>query len=156
LQVGDPAPQRAGVVLAYRLQVTHLEPGTFQQTHGGADRGEFAVREDIGVDEPVDAVAGLVGQRAPRDLVVQEPSAGSEQRVQVTRVLQVPGGADVFGHAYGGDRVVRAVGHVTVVLDADLHPAREALVGDAFAGVGGLLGGECDAGDVDAVGAGGV
>src|SRR5690606_42106883 len=46
-----PAAQGERVVLADRLPVAHLEPGALQQAHGGADGGEFAVGEDVGVDE---------------------------------------------------------------------------------------------------------
>ena len=45
---------------------------------------------------------------------------------------------------------------VPVVLDADLHPVGEALVGDALAGVGGLFLGERHADDAHAVLAGRV
>ena len=104
----------------------------------------------------VDRYADSSRLRAAGDLVVEQPPAGLEQGVQVVGVLQVPLGADVFGHTDGGDRVVRPVVDVAVVLDADLDPVGEPLLGDPLAGVGGLLLGERDADDADAVLAGGV
>lgn len=62
----------------------------------------------------------------------------------------------MLGHADRGDRVVRAVADVPVVLDPDLDPVGQALLGDAFAGVGGLFLGEGDAGDLRPVRTGGV
>ncbi len=156
LQVGDPAAQGVGVVLADGLHVADLEAGPFQLGDGGADRGEFAVREDVGVDERVDLVRRLVALRAAGDLVVEQPSAGDQQGVQLAGVLQVPFGADVFGHADGGDGVEGAVHDVPVVLDPDLHPVGQPLVGDALAGVRRLLLGERDTDDAHAVLAGGV
>ncbi|MDH6189218.1 hypothetical protein M2168_002250 [Streptomyces sp. CZ24] len=143
-------------MLAQRLQVADLEPGALQLGDGGADGGEFAVGEDVGVDEGVHVVGGLVVLGAAGDLVIEEPSAGLEQGVQVVGVLQVPDGADVLGHADGGDRVVGPVPDVAVVLDADLDAVGEALFGGALAGVGGLFAREGDADDLDAVLAGGV
>src|SRR5690606_32768760 len=135
LQVLHPAAQGERVVLADRLHVAHLEPGALQQAHGGADGGEFAVGEDVGVDERVQVVGPLVPLGAAGDLVVEQPPAGRQEAVQVAGVLQVAGGADVLGHADGGDRVEGAVGDVPVVLHPDLHPVGQALLGDAFAGV---------------------
>lgn len=122
-------------MLADRLDVPHLEAGALQVGHGGADGGEFTVGEDVGVDELVDVVRRFVLPGAAGDLVVEEPPAGLEQREEVPRVLQVPCGAHVFGHADGGDGVVGPVGDVAVVLHPDLDPVGEALPGDALAGV---------------------
>lgn len=156
LQVGHPAPQGQRVVLADRLHVPHLEAGAFELGDGGADRRQFAVGEHVGVDELVDLVRRLVPLGAAGDLVVEEPSAGLEQGVQVPGVLQVAVGADVFGHADGGDGVEGAVGDVAVVLHPDLDTVGQALVGDALAGVGGLLLGQGDADDAHPVLAGRV
>ncbi len=156
LQVGDPVAQGERVVLADRLHVAHLEPGALQLCDGGADRGQFAVGEDVGVDELVHVVGGLVAPGAAGDLVVQQPSARLEEPEQVGGVLQIPLGTDVLGHTDGRDGVVRPVRDVPVVLDADLHPVGEPLVGDALAGERGLLLGERDADDAHAVLAGRV
>ncbi|BFO22183.1 hypothetical protein SHKM778_85710 [Streptomyces sp. KM77-8] len=143
-------------MLTDRLDVAHLETGTFQQGHRGAQRGEFAVGEDVGVDEGVHPVRRLVPLRAARDLVVQQPSAGPEQPVQGGGVLQIALGADVFGHTDGGHGVVRSVGHVPVVLYADVDAVGQSLVGDTLTGVRGLFPGEGHADDARAVLAGGV
>ncbi|GAA3099356.1 hypothetical protein GCM10020254_51030 [Streptomyces goshikiensis] len=88
--------------------------------------------------------------------MVQQPPAGAQQAVQGAGVLPVAGGADVFGHADGGNGVVRAVLDVPVVLDPDVDEVGQALFGDPLAGVDGLFAREGDAGDPDAVLAGGV
>lgn len=88
--------------------------------------------------------------------MVEEPSAGGEEPVQVLGVLQVLLGADVFGHADGGDRVVGPVADVAVVLDADLDAVGQARVGHALTGIRRLFLREGDADDVHAVLAGRV
>lgn len=52
-------------MLAQGLHVPDLEPGAFELGDGGADGGEFAVGEDVRVDEAVEGVRVLVGLRAP-------------------------------------------------------------------------------------------
>ncbi len=143
-------------MLPQRLHVAHLEPGAFQQHDGAADRRQFAVGEDVGVDERVDPVAALVGERRPGDLVVEQAPSRAQQAVQPLGVLAVAGGADVLGHADGGDGVERAVRGLAVVLDADLDQVPQPLPRHPFPGVGGLLLGERDADGPHAVVAGGV
>ena len=62
----------------------------------------------------------------------------------------------MLGHPDAGDRVVRGVEDVSVVLDADLDQLIEPERGDAVLGVGGLLVGEGDAHGPHAVLASGV
>ena len=63
LQVGDPAAQRPGVVLAQRLDVAHLEAGPLHRQHALADVDQLAVGEHVAADE-----------RRPPELSTRRPS----------------------------------------------------------------------------------
>ena len=55
-EVGAPAGERLGVVLAQVLLVPHLEAVVLHRGDDRADALELAVREDVAVDEPADAM----------------------------------------------------------------------------------------------------
>ncbi len=143
-------------MLAQRLHVADLEAGPLQFADGAADRGQFAVGKDVGVDELVHPVGLFVRLRGAGDLMVQQPPAGAQQGVQGAGVVPVAVRSDVFGHPDGGNGVIGAVLDVPVVLDPQLDEVGQALFRDPLAAVRGLLPGERDAGDLDAVLAGGV
>ena len=137
LEVGDPGPQRQGVVLAQGLDVADLEAGLLERADHGRQRLELAVGEDVALDEraSVDGSSGGPGGRAIAWLSSRPP--GAQQRVQVRGVSGSRAQPDVLGHADAGDGVERAVGDVAVVLHPDLDPvargpaARDPLAGQA-------------------------
>ena len=57
----------------------------------------------------------------------------------------------MLGESDRGDAVEAGLGHIAVVLEADLHLALEAGGADGFLAPGGLLLGKCDADDLGAV-----
>ena len=77
LEVGDPAAQRPGVVLAQRLDVAHLEAGPLHRQHRVADVDQLAVGEHVATDERR-AARGVAADRA--DGVVEQPATRREQR----------------------------------------------------------------------------
>ncbi len=142
LQVGDPRPQRAGVVLAQRLDVADLEAGSLHRQDGVADVDELTVGEHVAADE----------RRAPQsrpadgtDRVVEQPALGPQGVVEdpVVRLqVRLP---DVLGHPDRGDHVELFAGQLAVVLEADLHPVADAGIGDPLAGELGLRAADRDA-----------
>ena len=118
---------------------------------------QLAVGEDVAVDERGPVPLGVARRSGPtRDRVVEQPPPRRQEGVQVGGVLAQLGQADVLGHPDAGDGVVRPVGHVAVVLDADLDPVSEPRRRDGSAGEGGLLLGEGDPDGRDPVLASGV
>ena len=83
--------------------------------------------------------------------MVEQPPLRTQQGEQVGGVHGQHRHPDVLGHADARDRVVRAVGDVAVVLDADVDQVGDALGGHPLLGVGGLLLRQGDADDLDAV-----
>ena len=74
LEVGDPRPQRPGVVLAKRLDVADLEPGPLHRQHGLADVDQLAVGEHVAADE-----------RAPADLRAADRADGVVEQPALRR-----------------------------------------------------------------------
>src|SRR5204863_4268446 len=110
LEVRQPRAQRQGIVLAQTLDVSSLESRALD---GGDDRPDFAqltVGEDEAVDEaaPIERGAAAGAPRAA-DAVIEEPAAGTEQRVEPREVLVELAQANVLEHADRADRVERAV-----------------------------------------------
>ena len=126
--------------------------------HGGDDRAdlvELAVGEHVALDEaaPGDR-RGVPGRAA--DGVVDEPSSGRGQGVDLLEVLSEPGQPDVFEHPDRAHRVEGPVVDVAVVLHPDLDPVRQPVGLDPRLCPGGLLGGDGDPDRVDPVVPGGV
>ena len=107
-------------MFAQAFDVAHLEPRVLDAAHDAADLVQLAVGEHEPVDEPVSAEARARLARRTRDPVVQEPSARTEQRVQMREVLRQTLGPHVLEHSDARDRVVGPVVDVAFVLDADL------------------------------------
>src|SRR4029453_11343505 len=126
LEVAHPRPERERVVLAQALEVTDLEPGALHRRDDAADLVQLAVGEDVAIDEAVALEACAAGVRRPRDAVVQQTTAGSQQPpepVEVHPKLREP---YVLEHPDRADRVERPVGDVAVVLVPDLDAVDQA------------------------------
>ena len=119
LEVSHPGTQRAGVVLAQRLRVAHLEAGPLHRQHRVADIDQFAVGEHVAPDE---RVATQLRAADRRDGVVQQPPRRPQHRVQDAEVLVEPLGADVLRHADRADGVERLAPDLAVVEQADVDP----------------------------------
>ncbi len=103
LEVGDPAAQRARVVLAERLDVAHLEPGALhRQHHGVAHVDQLAVGEHVAADERRAAERRSADRR---DRVVQQPPVGASTARSVAKYCVDLVVADVLRHADRRDRV---------------------------------------------------
>jgi hypothetical protein len=64
----------------------------------------------------------LAGAEAQvRDLMVEEPPAGPHQAVERACVLAESLKAEVLGHSHTGDRIIRTVVDIPIVLHADIY-----------------------------------
>jgi len=137
-------------VLAQALDVTGLETRALDRRDHRSDLVQLAVGEHVPVDEAPPGEAGAPARRSA-DPVVEEPTLGPQQRVQAVEVRAELRQADVLEHADRGHRVVRAVTHVAVVLESDLHAVRETGLRDRLLGPLGLSPRDRHAHRVDAV-----
>ena len=154
-------------MLAERLEVAYLEAGLLQHRHHHADLVQLAVGEHVALDQIAVDPGGQVGSegggqsaaqglRPPQgafslrvagtgDGVVEQASLRREEREQRGGVGLESLAPDVLEHADRADGVEGPVGHVAVVLDADLHQVVEAGLLDPLSGQLGLFDRQGDA-----------
>jgi len=120
LEAVDPEAEGAVVVLAEVLDIADFKPGSLGGAHHFKERDEFAVGEDIAVNEG--AGADRRGGGAD-DAVVEEDSAGFEEPVGDAEVGGQVFEPDVLDHADAGDLVEGGVEMVAVAVVAEFDGA---------------------------------
>ena len=145
--------QRPGVVLAQRLDVTHLEAGPLHRQHALADVDQLAVGNTY---RPMNDVRP--SRDPPTELMAWLSSRphGSRAARRVGVVLVEPLRAHVLRHPDRRDGVELLAAELAIVLQADLDAVLHAGLGDALARQGRLGLADRDADDGDLVVGGGV
>ncbi len=123
-----PVLDAAHIVFAQGLDSQEFEPCPFDQVRGVPHRAHMHIRGNEGFDERaspgVPAAAGhLLDQDSAARAHVAEQCGGEEAIVLLPYV---------FAHFQRRRGVVRAVAHIPVILQPDLHPVGQAAPGDAF------------------------
>ncbi len=108
LEIGNPCPERQGVVLSERLHVTGLEP---RALHGGdhyAHLVQLGVGEDVAVGEVSQRRASTVGRHAS-DGMVEEGAAGTDEGEATIELHLQLAQPHVLEHSDRADGVVGTV-----------------------------------------------
>ena len=125
LEPARPFAQRARVVLAEALDAERLEARTLERGLRAREVQRRGVGEHVALRERA-RLRLAVAQ--PRDAVVEQPAAGTEQAGERARVGIDVDLADVLDHADRRDRVETLAAQLAVVHHADVDAVAEARV----------------------------
>src|SRR5579875_3038303 len=125
LEIGDPCPQRAHIVLTQILDIADLEADPFGDRIAVGDRDEIAVGEDVAIDESAGAdpasLRGLIG-----DPMIEKEPAGSQRGKDRFEIALQPRTTDVFDHPDAHDLIEDLVAQLPIVAQLDLGTPLEA------------------------------